>query len=65
MLALSELREYDEAEARRWAYSGMLSRYVPAWCPSCECSKSGDREEPNPRTEACTDGTCPCHKENP
>ena len=31
-------------------------------CSKCDCTKSGDAEVPNSKTEACGDSDCPCHK---
>ena len=52
---IDQLRTYDLTEIRRTGEYGL------AYCPRCECSKSGDAETPNRPTDACSNETCPCH----
>ena len=53
---LRRMREDDCAAAAR-------SHLAPPQC-ICRCYKSGDRDVPNHRTEACEAIECICHQEN-
>lgn len=35
-----------------------------AYCPRCNCNRSGSATEHNYKTEACDDDNCPCHDED-
>jgi hypothetical protein len=61
---LAGMREYDPAEFRSWAYAGCVGDNPHLVCPACGCTRSGDRDIPNTRTEVCSVGLgeCPCHE---
>lgn len=65
-LVLDQLRTYDRDQLLRIAAGGGPRNRAEdhvVYCPLCRCNKSGDREEPNARTEACNDESCLCHTE--
>lgn len=66
MTTLTDLRCYDRRKLMSIAAGGgprCKEEHDVVYCPECNCTKSGDVHEPNPRTEACDAYDCPCHTE--
>lgn len=62
------LRVSDPGRVRAIAAGGgprYEGDHEAVYCSRCSCNRSGDALEPNARTEACDDESCPCHEEEP